>query len=512
MKNPLSAPHPFFIATSEQSQEVDTRTIKEFGIDGFTLMEVAGYSAAQKLLKVVKSGETGLFFCGKGNNAGDALVVARYLLQHGINCTLVFISGIEDMSVDTQKNFDLLSYIIEKDEKAGSVTIYKSWDSYDPHTETDFIVDGMLGTGLNSEVRGNYNKAIQWINDTSPETKVYAIDIPTGLHGDSGQVMGSCISADTTFSFGTLKQGFYLNDGPAHCGETIYCELPFPNYLKDSCSSFLIDSDYIQLEAKSSPRHKYEAGVLYVIAGSEGLTGAAMLAAESAWAQGIGAVILVCPHGNLSIYEKALPQIIKKPVGERDDYFFKTEHLEEVTSILKEKNAKILIGPGLGRQMETTAFVHNLLENHTGDFIIDADALWSLAQKQEWKKPSASKWILTPHPGELATISHKSIKDDFQRLNLAKSLASNKAVTLVSKGFPVILGVEPGECYITDYDTRKFSRAGFGDVLAGKIGAYWSQGYSAEKSSALALLNGKHILDELLKDNSDRIIEPKDFI
>lgn len=512
MNNPLSAPHPFFITTSEQSREIDARTINEFGIDGFTLMEVAGYSASQKLLARVEAGDHGLFFCGKGNNAGDALVVARYLAQHGINCTLVFISGMESLSESTQKNLELLSLIKEENDRAGSITFQKSWEAFDQNAKADFIIDGMLGTGLDSEVRGDYSKAIQWINNTSTETPVYAIDIPTGLHGDSGLVMGSCVSADTTFSFGTLKQGFYLNDGRAQCGKIIYCELPFPNYLKNSCSSFLIDTDYIQPETKDAPRHKYEAGVLYVIAGSEGLTGAAMLAAESAWAQGIGAVILVCPHGNLPIYEKALPQIIKKPVGERDDYFFKTKHLEEVTSILTEKHGKILIGPGLGRDKETTAFVQNLLENHTGDFIIDADALWSLAQKEEWGKPSASKWILTPHPGELATISHKSIKDDFQRLGLVRSLASNKEVALVSKGFPVILGVETGECYVTDYDTRKFSRAGFGDVLAGKIGAYWSQGYSAEKSSALALLNGKHILDELLKDNADRIIEPKDFI
>lgn len=512
MKNPLSAPHPFYITTSEQSQKIDAKTISEFGIDGFTLMEIAGYSAAQKLLKRIDKSNHGLFFCGKGNNAGDALVVARYLVQHGIDVTIVFISGREDLSESTGKNFRLLSEIKENDNQRGEINVIESWADFDTHTQAGFMVDGMLGTGLNSDVRGDYNKAIRWINATSPKTPVYAIDIPTGLHGDSGQIMGSCVTADTTFSFGTLKQGFYLNDGPSHCGKVIYCELPFPNYLKADCSSFLVDDSYIQPETKKSPRHKYEAGILYVIAGSEGLTGAAMLAAESAWAEGIGAVILVCPHGNLPIYEKALPQIIKKPVGKRDDYFFKTEHLPRVTSILNEKDGKVLLGPGLGREKRTVAFLHKLLDTYSGDFVIDADALWSLAQKENWKKRESSSWILTPHPGELSTILKKSINDDFQRLELVKQFASEKQVTLVSKGLPVVIGVETGESYITDYNTRKFSRAGFGDVLAGKIGAFWSQEYSPAKSSALALLDGKHILDELLKDNPDRIIEPKDFI
>lgn len=512
MKNPLSAPHTHFIATSEQSREMDRRTIEEFGIEGFTLMEIAGYSAAQDLLGRIDRGADGIYLCGKGNNAGDALVVARYLVHHGLGATLVFLSGTDDLSRDAETNYRLLQKIKQHDNNAVSINIIESWKDFDPHTTCDFIIDGMLGTGLDSEVRGNYGKAIAWSNDQQDATPVYAIDIPTGLHGDSGQVMGSCVNADATYSFGTLKQGFYLNQGPGHCGDLIYCELPFPNFLKDSCSSFLLDATYIHTNTGSSPRHKYEAGVLYVIAGSEGLTGAAMMAAESAWAQGIGAVILVTPHGNLPVYEKALPQIIKKAVGNRDDYFFKPGHLKEVTAALKEKEGTILLGPGLGREDQTVDFVHRLLNDHQGDFLIDADALWSLSQREGWQKPEGSHWILTPHPGELSAILHQSINDDFHRLGLVKKLAMEQNLTVVSKGMPAMIGTASGECYMTDYNTRKFSRAGFGDVLAGKIGAFWSQGHSPEKSSALALLDGKHILDELLKDNPDRIIEPKDFI
>lgn len=506
----LTAPPSFYISTSKESQNIDAKTIKDFGINSFTLMEVAGYSAAQNLLERIKPKSHGILFCGKGNNAGDALVVARYLVQHNHAVTVIFISGIDDLSADTRQNLSLLQKIEDADSQTGSISFITAWTDFDPHIKADFIIDGMLGTGLDSEVRGDYNKAISWTNESS--LPVFAMDIPTGLHGDTGRIMGKAISADLTFSFGTLKQGFYLNDGPGKTGEIIYCELPFPNHLKAICSSYLLDSSYIQPETDNSPRHKYEAGVLYVIAGSEGLTGAAMLAAQSAWAEGIGAVILVCPHGNLKIYEKALPQIIKKPIGQRDDYFFKAGHVEDVTSVISEKNAKVLLGPGLGRDKSTVTFVQRLLKEYEGDIIIDADGLWALAQNNKWEKPEKSEWLLTPHPGELSTLLNTPLEDDYQRLKFVRDLCHEKNVFTVSKGFPVILGTPRLGTYLTSYNTHKFSRAGFGDVLAGKIGAFWSRNNNPAKSSALALLKGKHILENLLEEDSSRTVEPKDFV
>ena len=506
----LTAPPSFYISTSKESQDIDALTISDFGIESFTLMEVAGYSAVRDLLARLKPASHGLFFCGKGNNAGDALVVARYLVQHGFSITLVFISGDGDLSEDTHKNYVLLQRVNEADSATGNLAFITSWQDFDPHTDADFIVDGMLGTGLDSDVRGDYNNAIAWSNESS--LPVYAMDIPTGLHGDSGKVMGNSITADLTYSFGTLKQGLYLNDGPGKAGEIIYCELPFPNHLKEICSAYLLDESYVQAEPGSAPRHKYEAGVLYVIAGSEGLTGAAMLAAQSAWAEGIGAVILVCPHGNLPIYEKALPQIIKKPIGKRNDYFFKSDHTEEVLNVLGEKKGKVLVGPGLGRDSSTVTFIRNLLERYEGDVLLDADGLWCLSRQDNWQKSDASTWILTPHPGELSNLLGRAIEDDFDRLQSVRKLSSEKNTFILSKGFPVILGTPAGEAYLTSYNTHKFSRAGFGDVLAGKIGAYWSQNNSPDKSSALALLKGKHILENLLETDSSRIVEPKDFI
>lgn len=500
----------FFLATAAQSRNIDANTISEFGIEGFILMEIAGYSTAMHLLKKYSAGDHGIFLCGKGNNAGDALVVARYLTQHGIKATLVFISGSNDLSDDTQKNLHLLESMAEKDTETAKLWDTTSWDDFDVHTKADFVIDGMLGTGLSSDLRGDFTKAVSWANESG--LSIFAIDIPTGLHADSGHIMGDAIKADTTLTYGIQKQGFYLNKGYEHTGNIIFCELPFPNHLKNNCNTFLIHEEWASENKGDLPKHKYDGGVLYVIAGSKGLTGAAIMAAKSAWAEGLGAVILITPQGLLMPYEKNLPQIIKKTVGNDGDVYFKESHLDETLKITREKKGNVLIGPGLGREEGTLAFVQDFLSTFQGKVIIDADALYSLSKLDDIQKPDNSEWILTPHPGELKSLLNLNHTNDPDRLQAVRDYAHSKEVTLVSKGYPVIVGTKEGNDYLTSYDTRQFSRAGFGDVLAGKISAYWSLNNSALQSSVLGLLNGKLKIEQLKTQNSTKIPEPKELI
>lgn len=501
----LRVPYEYYLFDAELSQEIDHRTISEIGIDGFTLMEIAGSSAAKKMLQEESDRTHGVFLCGKGNNGGDALVIARYLLQHNIKGTVVFLSGTDDLSPDAEKNFNLLQTFDFQD----NTTIVESWEDFEAPADFDFVVDGMLGTGLDSEIRGDYAKAVAWANEQ--KAPIYAIDIPTGLHADSGRIMGSAINATRTFCFGGRKKGCFLNDGPFHAGEVDYCELPFPNEFKEPCSTYLLDESWINMPSPTPGKHKYDSGVLYIIAGSEGLTGAAIMAAQSAWAEGLGAVILVCPRAMLSIYEQNLPSIIKKPVGTRDDYFFKETHAEDVLNIIREKEGTTLMGPGLGRDNETIKFVDRLLSQNITDTVIDADGLWCLSQLTDWKKPKQSDWILTPHPGELKQLAPNNISGDQQRLETTRNFARKNNVTVLSKGMPGIIGTPTGKCYLTNYNTRYFSRAGSGDVLAGKISAFLTLGYAPDRSSAMGLLQGKQKLTHFLNHNKG-LPEPKDLI
>ena len=500
----LEAPYSHYLFDSGLSQKIDRRTIEEMEIDGFTLMEIAGSSAAKILLQE-KELTHGVYLCGKGNNAGDALVVARYLLQNNISSTIVFLSGSDDLSPDTQKNLALLRKFNSNDK----LTLFEGWKQFNSPEEFDFIIDGMLGTGLSSDVRGDYIKAVEWANQQSEP--VFAMDIPTGLHADSGKIMGTVINAHTTFTFGGRKLGLYLGNGPESAGAVHYCELPFPNQYKEDCNNYLLDESWIQVASPTPGQHKYNSGVLYIIAGSEGLTGAAIMAAQSAWAEGLGAVILICPKGILPAYEQTLPSIIKKPVGNRDDFFFKEDHTNQVLEILSEKESALLLGPGLGREQSTVNFVQEVLSQTTRPAVIDADGLWCLAQMDELPDHEQSEWILTPHPGELNHLVQNIELQKESRLHTVRKYAQDTGVTLLAKGMPAIVGTPAGKCYLTNYDTKYFSRAGSGDVLAGKVSARLALNYSPASSCAHGLLKGKQKLQNYLKHHQD-LPEPSDFI
>lgn len=493
-------PYPYHLSSAEQCRRMDERTINEFGISGFTLMEIAGTKAADFILSKTKSRSHGLFVCGKGNNAGDALVVARILSEKDYLVTICFIEGTESLSHDTSKNLELLKKL------TGEIQFAK-WDSDIKVSDYDFVVDGLFGTGLHSEVRSPYDEVIKTLN--TKDQMVFSLDIPSGLHPDSGRIMGEAVRATYTITFGALKTGFYLNHGYDYSGDVILCELPFPNQYKEH-TAFLIDEEWAtkSMSEEKQRDHKYDGGVLYIIAGSEGLTGAATLAAKSAWATGIGAVVLITPKGLLNIYEKTLVQIIKKPVGENNEVFFTPEHLHQVTSVLKEKPGKLLIGPGLGRNPETIAFTQQLLSDFEGDVIIDADAIFALSQNEDIQKPDHSTWILAPHPGELKSLLKTDISDDHERLTQVTKTAVDKNYTILSKGFPGIIGTTSGEVYLTGYETRVFSRAGFGDILAGKLGAYLLRKNDHTSACIYALLDGQ----EKASNFSGSHLEPIDLI
>ncbi len=496
-------PYPYHLCSAEQCRRMDERTTKEFGIDSFTLMEIAGTKAADFILSETEPKSHGLFLCGKGNNAGDALVIARILSEKSYSISICFVEGSESLSTDTSKNLALLKKL------QGNIRfVDQSADTN--YSDYDFIVDGLFGTGLNSEVRAPYNEVIRSVNATNQT--VFSLDLPSGLHADTGRTMGESIKATFTLTFGALKAGFYLNDGHDTSGDIFLCDLPFPNQYREK-SAFLIDEKWVSdLESSTKQReHKYDGGVLYVIAGSEGLTGAATLAVKSAWATGIGAVVLITPKALLNIYEKTLIQIIKKPIGKSDDSFFTLQHLNEVKKVLSEKPGKLLIGPGLGRAPETISFIQQLLSEFKGDTIIDADALFALSKLSDWQKPDGSEWILTPHPGELKSLLNSNISDDFDRLLQVSKTSKEHKLTIVSKGFPGIIGTTSGEAYLTGYDTKVFSRAGFGDILAGKIAGFLLLTNNPELAGIQALLDGKSKADSYLNSSSNKP-EPIDLI
>lgn len=498
----MNIPHQYQLLTAQESRELDERTISEFGISGFTLMEIAGTRAADFIMETVEPKSRALICCGTGNNAGDALVVARILAENGFQISILLAKGVDNLSPDCAKNWELFQNL------GHDYSLYSSVDEIKSYS-FDFVVDGLLGTGLKADLRTPYNSIVHWINEHSPLT--FSMDVPTGLSSDTGKILGAAISADYTLTFGVLKVGFFMNSGYECCGEIILCELPFPSKFKNS-PRYLIDEYWMHEAETSSPqrKHKYDGGVVYVIAGSEGLTGAAALACKSAWGTGVGAVVLITPKGLLDIYEKSLIQIIKKPVGMPEDRFFTPNHLVEIHQALEEKPGVLLLGPGLGRHPETVVFVQQLLAKYSGSAIIDADGLFAIAQ-QPIQKPDNAEWVLTPHPGELSTLFPTNFASDYERMWLVSEFAKKHTITIVSKGLPSIIATTHGYILLTGYDTRIFSRAGFGDVLAGKLAGFLLLKKTAELAACFALTDGKSKADAVIL-KGDHPLEPIDLI
>ncbi len=355
----------------------------------------------------------------------------------------------------------------------------------------DYIIDGIFGTGLNSDLRGDLPNIVQKVNSFSKP--VYSMDVPSGLHADTGQVLGNCIKADYTFTFGSNKIGLHWKESRNYTGEIVFCNLPFPSTYRN-WNAVLINQKLLDSlpVINRTARHKYDGGVVHIMAGSEGLTGAAMMSAKSAWKQGAGAVFLYAPKALLPIYESTLPNIIKIGVGDESDFFFKKKHAESIIKNINHKKGVLLAGPGIGRSSDTGACLVSVLKEQDGPVILDADALsfWDKIESADITHLQKKSWLLTPHIGEAGNYLGADFKSDYERFEWARNFVDQTKVSLLLKGDPTILSFKDGENFLTGYDTSMFSRAGFGDVLSGAIAAMFSISEKPELASVFALYKG----------------------
>ncbi len=509
------------LATAAQNRHADRQTIESFGIPGETLMEIAGGRATDLIMAELPRPATVLFVCGKGNNAGDALVIARLMLSAGYNVEIFPVLGSDGFSPDAQLNFDRLMRLAR--ELNTGVAIWRRWQ---PASAIDLIVDGIFGTGLERQITAPVSEIVGEINRSGKP--VCALDIPSGIHSDSGEVLGCAVRAVKTIQFGIRKLGCYLGNGPVHCGKRQLVNLPFPvTYMKDirirlmditlQPFQFLTPPRVMESDANRAlshiKRHKYSNGVVNVVGGSAGLTGAPLYAARAAWSLGMGAVSLLYPAAWSTSMETLAPELIKKPIGDSDSQFFTEEHCDIVLDFLAEKEGVTVIGPGIGRHENTLAFVRKIVEESKGPLIIDADALRSIPGYERiiFEKERPEQIILTPHPGELAVLTGKKSETDHERLQVTAELFDKLGCLILSKGNPVIVHApdEP-QTLVTPYDTGLFSRAGFGDTLAGHIAAFLSRTGDPSASCEHALIYGFNKINEI-KSAGKRFPEPSDL-
>lgn len=470
------------LLTASQSRALDQQAIAR-GIPGIRLMETAGCGAAEWILKQYAdlTAKHAAILCGKGNNGGDGFVVARKLLEAGWHVSVFSIADREHLTADAAINAQRLEETIRTIGRGVFYTRATSDQLSRLSSSSSIYIDAILGTGFSGILSEDIAALFRVIRNSG--RPVLALDLPSGLNADTGIASPETLSCAATIAFGTYKKGHVLENGPKLCGELTCIDLGFPD---DILSQYQNNDKIIRFDrllyTPQMRSYKYDGPGVLVVGGSAGMCGAAIMAAKSAWSLNLGAVRTAHPAGLSLAFDVHLPQMAHVPAGSPDNRFFTCEDAETVLQTLRQRNQVLLIGPGLGRNPETIEFVRTILASWAGPAVVDADALHAISGMAD--PITANPLILTPHPGELRTLSPELgsrdavISDIQQRFNAC----------ILAKGYPCIVQATDSSRYLTGYDTRIFNRAGYGDVLAGLTAGFLAIGGNSESCCIAALL------------------------
>ncbi|MGB9876468.1 MAG: NAD(P)H-hydrate dehydratase [bacterium] len=464
------------IASSAEMQEIDRKAREDFSLPTLLLMENAGERVAEMALDML-DGRNVVIVAGKGNNGGDGIACARHLFNLGVNVKVILLARKDEIKGDARANLEIAERLgIDILELPNNIKAYLE--------KADLIIDAIFGTGLKGEVGSPFKEAIDEIN--SAGKPVLSVDIPSGI-GDGGEVLGVAVKADRTVTFALPKRGLILYPGAYYAGEVYVADIGIPPQLLSSPSLTLITPSLLQglIPQRYPDSHKGVFGHLFVLSGSVGYTGAATLCCEGALRVGTGLVTLGIPASLNEIMEVKLTEAMTYPLPETEERSLSLQALVPIREKLKRCTA-LAIGPGLSTKEETCQLVKALLQEIELPAVIDADALNCLAKER--LNFRGKKFVLTPHPGEMARLMEvdaKSIQAD--RIGWAKKLAYEASCVVVLKGARTVVASPNGECFINPTGNAGMASGGTGDVLTGMIGGFLAQGIPPLSSAILGV-------------------------
>ncbi len=474
-----------YLVTAAEMQKMDGETIRSFGLPGRILMENAGRGTTRVLFEKFPDiqGKSIGILAGHGNNGGDGFVVARYAAQRGSAVSVYLLSSAARVQGDARANLELLPAlkvpVIEIPDAAGLS------DHAAAMAEHAIWVDAVFGTGLNSDIRGHCRDAIDLVN--SFDRPVLAVDIPSGINADTGQVCGTCIRADVTVTFAFPKIGHAVFPGRNFTGDMKIIDIGIPPHIADTIAprQFLVTRANVARSLIQRPpdSHKGDTGHLLTIAGSTGKTGAAVMTCLAAMRTGAGLVSLGAPKSLNTVLETMLVEAMTAPLAETCEGALSENASDEIDRLLKGKQC-VAIGPGLGTATETGQLVRKLLRKCELPMVIDADGLNSIAGQNTILTKLKAPAVLTPHPGEMARLTGLST-DQVQRdrVGCARDFATATGTIIVLKGAGTVIALPDGRVHINTTGNPGMASGGMGDVLTGIIAGLITQGYSPETSA-----------------------------
>lgn len=498
------------LVTNKEMRTIDTWAIRKFGLPSLVLMENAGQGCVNVLEDYFDlDGLSVLVLCGHGNNGGDGFVIARLLQNRGAQVMVILLGKGSQLKKDAQLNYTLAK-------KAG-IKVYESVQMskirrYHQMSDPDVIVDAIFGTGFTGEPRGIHKNVMDFVN--SSPAFILSVDIPSGVHGDTGQFRTTCVIADATATMCLPKRGHYLYPGRECCGDLHIVDIGIPYKKISEGFPHIMEFETIRslIPVRPPDGHKGTFGNILIIAGARGFSGAAAMAATAALKTGAGYVRLAAPHGILNALESRLLEVVKIPLEQTAQETIGPRALGTLIPHLASADS-IIIGPGLTTHPETCEFFHSVLPFLDKPTIIDADALNIIAQHPACIKQMPAPCIFTPHPGELSRLtdlSAQSINDT--RVDLTPRLAAKWKTTIVLKGAPTVIATPKGSSFVNPTGNSGLASAGSGDVLVGMIGGFLTQRCSPLEAALLGVFLHGLSADLAAEDKNEYSLMAGDLI
>ena len=474
------------LLSAEQMRGLDRYVIEERGVPGLHLMERAGVAVAEAALGLLydRQGEV-VVLCGKGNNGGDGLVAARALGQNGIPVRVVLPFSPNELSPDARSMYDAA--------KAEDVPIAQTVTDEELR-QAGVVIDALLGTGVTGPVRGVMAELIQRTNAIREGRGVLAVDLPSGVETDTGQVHGPAIRAEMTVTMALPKPGLVLYPGAGLAGRWRVADIGFPPEVVADWPATAELTERAQAASwiphRPPTAYKGSVGYALIVAGSFGMTGAAAMSGLSAYRSGAGLVRLALPTALVQELNAQLTEVVFLPMPQTSAG---TLSFRAVSRLLAEaKNVQAaLTGPGLSRNAATAHAIRRLIPAWPGPLSVDADALTAMSGHDELWKMRKAPTVITPHPGEMSRLLNKPVKElEADRIGAAKEAAERFNAVTVFKGAPTIIAAPDGRAFVNPTGNAGLAVAGTGDVLSGCIVALLAQGVEPFFAASLAVYAG----------------------
>ncbi len=473
------------LVTAQEMQAIDRRTIDAGLVPALVLMERAGAAAAReagRLLLRLRGARVEIL-CGKGNNGGDGLVVARLLAAQGARVGVHLTDPPAALRTDARTNLRRLrrtgaTIAVLPDRIASPSSPFARRLS-----DADLCVDALLGTGADRPLPSRLVALVDLLTQTSKRT--LALDIPSGVDASTGAILGTSVWAHTTVTFGLPKRGLALYPGRERVGRLVVADIGFPTQVVDQAPG---EWNWVDTAAARAllPRleptaHKYDRGALILVAGSRRYPGAAGLAAEAALRSGAGMVHLVVPASIRDLLEGMLREVIVHPCPDNEEGNCDASILDVIQTLAPRRGA-LAIGSGIRVGPETLPWVRRLLEETRLPAVVDAEAILALPRHSH-----PGPRIATPHAQELARWNQEDSIDDAARVAAAERAAVRHDVVVVAKGGPTIVVAPDGTKHVNGSGNAGLATAGTGDVLTGIVGGLLAQGLPILGAATLAV-------------------------